>query len=803
MEAKMKETFTVEGMSCAACSSAVERSVRKLEGIKEANVNLTTKKLSVEFDSGQSISKDEIIKAVTKAGYSASLEAEQKPMEKNSSQVNASLEDASIKVKQLKKELFGAWLFTIVLIYVSMGQMLAKPLPLFSIFSMHALPMNFAVLQLLLTIPVLYFARAYFYRGFKSLYYRAPNMDSLIAIGSLASFLYSLYLTFLISLDASHVHNLYYESAASVLTFIMTGKFLEAKSTDKTTSAISSLIKLSPPKATLVAGYDDPSLMLPPRAVQLEEIVVGNVLIIKPGETIPLDGIVLEGESDVNEAMITGESMPVSKEEGDSLIGGTLNTSGVLFMRVTRTGKDTTLAKIISFIEETQGKKAPIARLADIVSGIFVPVVLAIALVSAIIWILSGAEAHFVIRVVTSVLVIACPCALGLATPTAIMVGTGLAASNGILIRTPEVLELLKKTTAVVLDKTGTITKGKPVVKSISLTKDAQESLRFYHDKINPKQDRLDEEKIILALAYAIEKNSSHPIAHAIVEEAKKRGIDESTLTQMNILLETETNLSGFGLSANLVQENKRLSLLVGNERLMNTEKIAVDALAKEAEKQQGEGASLMYLAVDTKLLALIAIEDEIKEDSIQAIQALKKMGKKIILLSGDNKKSAAYVASLVGANQVIAEVLPEDKAEVIKDLQEKGEIVLMAGDGINDSPALVQADIGAAMGKGSDTAIEAGDIILMNSNISSIKDALVLSRLTLRVIKQNLFWAFLYNTIGLPLAAGLLYPRFGLLLSPMFAGFAMAMSSISVVSNALRLRLIYGRKKHALDKKK
>jgi Cu+-exporting ATPase len=375
------------------------------------------------------------------------------------------------------------------------------------------------------------------------------------------------------------------------------------------------------------------------------------------------------------------------------------------------------------------------------------------------------------------------------------MVGTGLAASNGILIRTPEVLELLKKTTAVVLDKTGTITKGKPVVKSISLTKDAQESLRFYQDKINPKQDSLDEEKIMLALAYAIEKNSSHPIAHAIVEEAKKRGIDESTLTQINILLETETNLSGFGLSANLVQENKRLSLLVGNERLMNTEKIAVDALAKEAEKQQGEGASLMYLALDKKLLALIAIEDEIKEDSIQAIQTLKKMGKKIILLSGDNKKSAAYVASLVGADQVIAEVLPEDKADVIKDLQEKGEIVLMAGDGINDSPALVQADIGAAMGKGSDTAIEAGDIILMNSNISSIKDALVLSRLTLRVIKQNLFWAFLYNTIGLPLAAGLLYPRFGLLLSPMFAGFAMAMSSISVVSNALRLRLIYGRK--------
>ena len=789
MDEVLKETFTVEGMSCAACSTAVERAVRKLDGIKEANVNLTTKKLSVEWDTSLSLTNEnkntateEILKAVTKAGYSAFQENSKKSPSSPATESAGgySIEENAIKTKQLKKELFGAWVFTIVLLYVSMGQMLPSPLPLFYIISLENVPMNFALVQLLLTIPVLYFARAYFYRGFKALYHRSPNMDSLIAIGSLASFLYSLYLTFLISLDASHVHNLYYESAASVLTFIMTGKYLEAKSTDKTTTAISSLIALSPPKATLVAGFDDPSIMVPPRSVALEEIVVGNVLLVKPGETIPLDGIVLDGESEVDESMITGESMAVLKVEGDSLIGGTLNMQGVIFMRVTRTGKDTTLAKIITFIEETQGKKAPIARLADQVSGIFVPVVLAIAFIAALVWIFSGSEAHFVIRVVTSVLVIACPCALGLATPTAIMVGTGLGASHGILIRTPEVLEVLKKTTTIVLDKTGTITKGKPVVKEIVYT--------------NKNEDGQKEQfqKEILSLAYAIEKNSTHPIAHAIVKKAESEGIDEESLKALDIKLEAEKNITGFGIQADLLQKNTKESLFVGNERLMTQSEIPIDAYVQDAERLTDEGATIMYLARGGKALALIALEDEIKEDSIEAIASLKKMGKKIILLSGDNKKSANYIGNKVGATEIIAEVLPEEKAHVIKQLQDAGEIVLMAGDGINDSPALVQADIGAAMGKGSDTAIEAGDIILMNSNISSIRDALLLSKVTLNIIKQNLFWAFLYNTIGLPLAAGVLYPSFGLLLNPMFAGFAMAMSSISVVSNALRLRLVY-----------
>lgn len=763
-----KNTFIIEGMSCAACSAAVERSVKKLEGVKSAEVNLTTKKLSVEWDASIS-TKDDIIASVTKSGYTAILPSTKKEKSKEADGTKSTTTSAQ------KIELIVSWILSVLIMYIAMGQMFTPPLPLPSIFSPHTNPVNFALIQLLLTIPVLYTGRKFFLRGFKALSHFSPNMDSLIALGSSASFLYSLFLTFLVSSDAHYIHNLYYESAAVVLTFVMTGKYIESSSTNKTKSAITSLLSLQPPKATVLGSYDNPELKLPPKETDIDSISVGDVLLIKPGSIIPLDGIVLEGESDVNESMITGESMSVDKEAGSKLIGGTLNGSGVLIMRVTKTAQNSTLAKIISFIEEAQSKKAPISRFADTVSGIFVPIVLVIALVSALVWSISGQSFHFVLRILTSVLVIACPCALGLATPAAVMVGTGEGAKKGILIRSAEILEILQKVTTIVLDKTGTVTKGKPAVSSISL--------------YNTDTTLIKTEDELLALASRIEKNSTHPLALAVMSEAQRRTISMESYTSLE-----EKNRAGRGITALLKNDTsgQTLSLSVGNALLMKDNNVPVQDAQTAIENLEGGGKTLIYVAVNSILAGIIALEDELKETSISAVQSLKKMGLEIILLSGDNKRSAQSIGNKIGADSVIAEVLPEDKARVIEELQKKGKTVLMAGDGINDSPALVQADIGAAMGKGSDTAIESGDIVLMHSSIDSIRDAILLSRSTLRVIKQNLFWAFIYNLVGLPLAAGVLFPLTGLLLNPMIAGFAMALSSISVVSNALRLSVVF-----------
>lgn len=760
-------TFIIEGMSCAACSSAVERSVKKLDGIKRAEVNLTTKKLSVEWDSTLT-NKDNIITAVTKSGYTAIDPSTIKEKTKAADGTKTDTNSAQ------KIELVVSWVLSVLIMYIAMGQMISPALPLPPFFSPHTNPVNFALIQLLLTIPVLYTGRNFFTRGFKSLALRSPNMDSLIALGSSASFLYSLFLTFLVSSDSHYIHNLYYESAAVVLTFVMTGKYIESSSTNKTKSAITSLLSLQPPKALILGSYDNPELKLPPKETDIDSISAGTVLLIKPGSIIPLDGIVLEGESDVNESMITGESMSVDKEAGAKLIGGTLNGSGVLIMRVTKTAQNSTLAKIISFIEEAQSKKAPISRFADKVSGIFVPAVLFIALVSAVVWSISGQSFHFVLRILTSVLVIACPCALGLATPAAVMVGTGEGAKKGILIRSAEILEILQKVTTVVLDKTGTVTKGKPAVTSIHL--------------YNTGKTLIQTEEELISLASQLEKNSTHPLALAVIHEAQRRNISMETYTSLE-----EKNKAGRGITALLKKDEERqtLSLSVGNALLMKDNNVPVQEAQTDIENLEESGKTLIYIAVNSSLAGIIALEDELKETSISAVQSLKNMGLEVILLSGDNKRSAQSIGDKIGADKVIAEVLPEDKARVIEELQKQGKIVLMAGDGINDSPALVQADIGAAMGKGSDTAIESGDIVLMHSTIDSIREAVLLSRATLRVIKQNLFWAFIYNLIGLPLAAGVLFPFTGLLLNPMIAGFAMALSSISVVSNALRLPLV------------
>ncbi len=763
-----KNTFIIEGMSCAACSSAVERSVRKLEGIKQADVNLTTKKLSVEWD-GSITAKEDIISAVSKSGYTA-LDPSNTKEKAKAKEEKRTHTQASQQI-----ELIVSWVLSVLIMYISMGQMFPQPLPLPQIFSPHHAAVNFALIQLLLTIPVLYTGRNFFIHGFKALLHFSPNMDSLIAIGSSASFLYSLFLTFLVSNDAHYVHNLYYESAAVVLTFVMTGKYIESSSTEKTQSAIASLLSLQPPKAVVLASYDNPDLKLPPKEADIESIAEGEVLLVKPGSVIPLDGIVLEGNSDVNESMITGESMSIDKAKGSLVIGGTLNGSGVLIMRVSKTIKNSTLSKIISFIEEAQSKKAPISRFADKVSGIFVPSVLGIALVSALVWFLNGQSFHFVLRILTSVLVIACPCALGLATPAAVMVGTGEGAKKGILIRSAEILEILQKTTTVVLDKTGTVTKGKPAVSSISL---------YNTDKTGIKT-----EAVLLEMLYQLEKNSTHPLAQAVINEVEKRNISKNAYA-----VQDEKNKAGKGITAvlNTGEEGQEVSLSAGNILLMKENNVNVQSAEADIERLENEGKTLIYLSYNSILAGITALEDELKETSISAVKSLRDMGFEVILLSGDNKRSAQSIGNKIGADRVIAQVLPEDKARVIEDLQKEGKTVLMAGDGINDSPALVQADIGAAMGKGSDTAIESGDIVLMHSTIDSIRDAVLLSRATLRVIKQNLFWAFIYNLTGLPLAAGILYPLTGILLNPMIAGFAMALSSISVVSNALRLPLVY-----------
>ena len=739
------EKYDITGMHCAACSSAVERVTRKLPGVTRSEVNLTTGIMNIEYDETQTTPED-ICKKVEKAGFGCALHQEEPAPQTEEEKKNAA-DDA---YRAQKRSLIGAAVFSVLLLYVSMGQMLPTPLPLPDLFSMTTHPVNFAVIQLVLTIPVLIFGKRYLLGGFSALLHKNPNMDSLVAIGSGCSFLYSLVMTFLITDHPHQVHNLYYESAATVLTLIMLGKFLEARSVQKTKGAITKLMELKPDTALLADGREVPTASLK----------VGDIILVKPGSRIAADGIVVQGCGSVNEAMLTGESLPVDKVIGDEVIGGSVSQDGLLQVQVSRVGADSTLSRIIQFVEDAQGKKAPIAKIADKVAGVFVPVVMGIAALAAVIWAIAGQDFSFVLRIFTSVLVIACPCALGLATPTAIMVGTGLGASNGILIRSGEALETTHTVTTVVLDKTGTVTEGKPAVRSIVPV------------------ERVSEQQL-LTIAAAAEAGSGHPLARAIMDCAAQQGIVSPAAPQ-----ELE-NLPGRGLRA--VVEG--ITILAGNRRLMEESDVEISMLTETAETLAAQGESLLWFAANGRALGLISVADPIKIGSPVAIQTLKENGIHTVLLTGDNRLAANAIGKQAGVNEVVAEVLPEEKAAVVRKLQEGGAVVMMVGDGINDAPALAQADVGCAIGNGSDIAIESAAVILMRNDLSDVARAIRLSRLTIRNIKQNLFWAFCYNTICIPVAAGILFPAFGILLTPMIAGAAMSMSSLCVVSNALRLR--------------
>lgn len=742
------ECYLIDGMSCAACSGAVERVTRKMEGVEQSNVNLTTNRMVITYDEAQ-VTPDMIMQKVDRAGFKASLldpDAEKKEQERE-------IEKQRIQLKKAKRQVITAICFALPLLYISMGHMVPFPLPLPAFMDMDKGPMGYALAQLILTVAVLICGRKFYIVGFKALWKGNPNMDSLVAIGTGSAFVYSLAMTIGIPKNPMNAHHLYYESAAVVVTLVMLGKYMESRSKGKTSEAIRKLMELAPDTAILYENGEE-------REIKTELVLPGQHILIKPGSRIPLDGTVVRGNSSVDESMLTGESVPVEKELGDSVIGGSMNYNGAMEVEVTRTGSDTTLSKIIKMIEDAQGKKAPISKLADKVAGVFVPTVMGIAVVAALLWlIIGGKDIAFVLTIFVAVLVIACPCALGLATPTAIMVGTGVGASHGILIKSGEALEICHKVDAVILDKTGTITEGKPKVT----------------DVIVLEEGRTREE--ILGLAASCEQMSEHPLGQAIVEKAKE---EQLTLTMPQEFV----SITGAGIEAEL--DGKKIS--VGNRRLLETLNLKPD---EQAERQYGasQGKTPMYLCEDGRLIGMICVADTIKETSREAIDKLKSAGIKVYMVTGDNRQTAEYIGKQAHVDEVIAEVLPEDKAAQVSRLQQEGRTVMMVGDGINDAPALVQADAGCAIGSGSDIALESGDIVLMKSDLMDVYRAIKLSNATIRNIKQNLFWAFFYNSLGIPVAAGVLYLFGGPLLSPMLGGFAMSLSSVCVVGNALRLR--------------
>lgn len=737
-----REVYLIKGMTCASCSSAVERVTGKLDGVVSSEVNLATNKMTIAYDSSK-LTPEMIMERVERAGFEAEPFFEERTAGEK--------EEKEEALHVMKRRLVTAVIFAAPLLYISMGHMLPFHLPLPKALGMHTEPMNYALAQLVLTVIVLICGRKFYIVGFRTLFRGHPNMDSLVAIGTGSAFLYSLVNTLLILSDHRHVENLYYESAAVVVTLVMLGKYMEARSKGKTSEAIQKLMELAPDTAVLVENGVE-------REVRSDEVKKGNILLIRPGKRIPLDGIVVKGGSSVDESMLTGESLPVEKGAGDEVIGGSMNYNGAMQIEVTRTGADTTLSKIIRLMEDAQGKKAPISKLADTVAGYFVPAVLLIAVAAAIGWALAGQNLAFILRIFVSVLVIACPCALGLATPTAIMVGTGVGAGNGILIKSGEALERTHLIDTVVLDKTGTVTEGKPRVIQIIT-------------------GEMKEEELLL-LAASCEVPSEHPLGAAIVEAARERGME---------LRETEQfeSLTGKGIRAILNGKE----IYIGNARMLMELGISQGNMEKEADEIAGRGQTPMFVAADGSLLGIISVADTVKPTSAEAVDAIRKLGIRVCMLTGDNKHTADYIGKQVHVDEVIAEVLPGDKAEVVENLQKQGRKVMMVGDGINDAPALAQADIGTAIGSGSDIAMESSDIVLMKSDLRDVYGAIRLSKCTIRNIKENLFWAFIFNSLGIPVAAGVLYAFGGPLLNPMIAGLAMSFSSVFVVSNALRLK--------------
>ena len=738
-------TMTVEGMTCASCANAVERATRKIDGVAESNVNLATEKLTISYNP-EAVNVSHIKNAVEKAGYKAVDE------EISVDAVDTDKEKKENEIKSMWNRFIISAIFTIPLLYISMGHMMGAPLPEF-LDPMHN-ALTFALVQLILTVPVMIAGKKFYTIGSKTLLKGNPNMDSLIAVSTTAAFLYGLFATYKIYMgETGYAMDLYYESVAVILTLITLGKYMESVSKGKSSEAIKKLMGLQPKTALVIRDGKE-------FVIAIDEVEVGDIIIVKPGEKVPVDGEVVEGLTSVDEAMLTGESIPVEKHIGDSVIGASINKNGSIKYKATKVGKDTALSQIIKLVEDAQGSKAPIARLADTISGYFVPIVMVLSVLSGLAWYFIGGEsAQFALTIFISVLVIACPCALGLATPTAIMVGTGKGAENGVLIKSGGALETAHQIETIVFDKTGTITEGKPKVTDIITANGISEN-------------------DLLQFAASAEKGSEHPLGEAIVNEAEEKGIEFKDS-------ESFVAIPGHGIEVGI--EGK--SILAGNKKLMDERNISLENLEESSNMLAKEGKTPMYIAIDNKIAGIIAVADTVKENSKRAIELLHEMGIKVAMITGDNRRTAEAIAKQVNIDIVLADVLPEDKANEVKKLQSEGKKVAMVGDGINDAPALAQADIGIAIGSGTDVAMESADIVLMKSDLLDVTTAIQLSKATIKNIKQNLFWAFGYNTLGIPIAMGILHIFGGPLLNPMIAGAAMSLSSVSVVSNALRLK--------------
>ena len=754
----MKQKFNVTGMTCSACSAHVDKAVRKVPGVSEVNVNLLSNSMTVEYDPDKT-SPQAIEAAVAEAGYGASCPL---PAAKGGARAAAPAADPMAEeLKSMKRRLIVSFVFLIPLFYIAMGHMMGWPLPAF-FHDMRANGLSVALIQFLLVLPIMYVNDKYYKVGFKTLFKGAPNMDSLIALGSAAAVIYGIVALFQISWGLGHgdlalvdrwTMDLYFESAGMILTLITLGKFLETRSKGKTSQAITRLMDLSPKTATVLRDGAETE-------VPVEEVQVGDLILVRPGGSIPVDGVVVEGRSAVDESALTGESIPAEKGPGDKVAAAAINKSGSFTFRATRVGEDTTLAQMIRLVDEAASSKAPIAKLADKVAGVFVPAIIGIALVTAVVWLIAtGGDVTRALTAGVSVLVISCPCALGLATPVAIMVGTGKGAENGILIKSAEALETLHTIDTVVLDKTGTLTQGKPVVTDC-----------------RPAPGVTEEE--LLMVAASLEKPSEHPLADAIVAEAAERNIPLAPVEDFEAV-------HGRGVKASLHGS----PVLAGNAAMLADSGVDLAGFDAEAAWLSEQGKTPLYFAEEGRLLGVVAVADTPKPTSAEAVSQFKKLGIQVVMLTGDNQRTADAVGRALGVDTVVAGVLPQDKEKKVASLQAEGRKVAMVGDGINDAPALARADVGLAIGAGTDVAIESADIVLMKSDLLDAVTAVRLSKATIRNIKENLFWAFIYNIIGIPVAAGVLYPLFQIQLNPMIAAAAMSLSSVCVVSNALRLK--------------
>lgn len=741
----LQKTFNIEGMTCSSCAQTIEKATQKLAGVNNSAVNLATEKMTVQYDPTV-LNVSDITKAVTDAGYEAHEEVD------SAAAVDLDREKKQQHIKEMWHRFLMSAIFTLPLLYIAMGHMLGLSLP--EIVDPMMSPITFSLTQLILTLPVMYYGRSFFTVGFKTLFKGHPNMDSLVALGTSAAFVYSLFGTYMIYVgDISFTMVLYYESAAVILTLITLGKYFEAVSKGKTSEAIKKLMGLAPKTARVLRNDQE-------MEIAIDEVQVEDIIVVRPGEKLPVDGIVMEGNTSIDESMLTGESMPVEKKPSDNVIGASINKNGSFQYKATKVGKDTALSQIIKLVEDAQGSKAPIAKLADQISGIFVPIVIVLAVLAGLAWFFLGQESWiFALTITISVLVIACPCALGLATPTAIMVGTGKGAENGVLIKSGGALETTHKIGTIIFDKTGTITEGKPKVTDIVTTNGLSET-------------------DLLILAASAEKGSEHPLGEAIVNGAKERNL---------ALIKTESFKAISGLGIEVIINGQHL--LLGNKKLMTESRISLENLAAASDKLADQGKTPMYIAKDGNIAGIIAVADTVKENSLKAIEKLHRMGIEVAMITGDNKRTAEAIAKQVGIDRVMSEVLPEDKANEVKKLQAEGKKVAMVGDGINDAPALAQADTGIAIGSGTDVAMESADIVLMRSDLMDVPTAVELSKATIKNIKENLFWAFAYNILGIPVAMGLLYLFGGPLLSPIIAAAAMSFSSVSVLINALRLK--------------